>query len=118
MELNEKMLEKAKNAKTAEELVAIARENSIELTEEEAKSYFAKLNAKEGELSDDELDNVSGGGKCGTIYKDKRPVVTDFNHCAYFENEDPNGHQRFCMHCKYLKREGLFLCYCPQRYDN
>ena len=45
MELNEKMLEKAKNAKTAEELVAIARENSIELTDEESKTYFAKLNA-------------------------------------------------------------------------
>ena len=42
MELNEKLLEKAKNAKNVEELSSIARENGIELTNEEAKSYFAK----------------------------------------------------------------------------
>ena len=31
-------------------------------TEEEAKAYFEQLHPKTGELSDDELDNVAGGG--------------------------------------------------------
>ncbi len=118
MELNEKLFEEAKKAKNAEELAFLAKENDIELTDGDAKSYFAKLNAKEGELADDELDIVSGGGKCGTIYKDKRPVVTDFNSCSYFERDEPEGNYKYCTHCKYLRREGLFLCYCPQRYDN
>lgn len=56
------MIEKAKAAKSAEELLAIAKENGIELTEEEAKNYFEQLCPKSGELSDDELDNVAGGG--------------------------------------------------------
>ena len=46
MELNEKLLEKAKEAKTVEELTAIAKENGIELTAEVAKTYFAHLNKK------------------------------------------------------------------------
>ena len=63
MELNDKLFEKAKNAKSVEELVAIAKENGVELTAEEAKNYFAQLNQKNGELDDDELDNVAGGTK-------------------------------------------------------
>ena len=63
MKFTLEQLTKAKAAKNAEELLALAKENGMELTEEEAAKYFADLH-KEGELSDDELDNVSGGG-CG-----------------------------------------------------
>ena len=62
MELNKELLAKAKNAKTPEELIALAKENGTEMTEESAKAYFHQLNPKTGELSDDELDNVAGGG--------------------------------------------------------
>ena len=65
------LIEKAKQAKFAEELLTLAKENKIELSEEEAKEYFERLN-KSGELSDEELDNVSGGG---CYYKDGRLVV-------------------------------------------
>ena len=61
----------------------MAKENGIELTAEEAKTYFAKLNSKTGEVSDDELDNVAGGKKCGTIYHDGQPVITDLNSCEF-----------------------------------
>ena len=122
MELNDKLLEKAKNAKTVEELVAVAKENGFELTAEEAKTYFAKLNAKEGELADDELDNVAGGGKCGTMYCGNRPVVTICNSCEYYTNEktgkkeDGNG---MCGTCASSKDVGMaLLCYRPERYDN
>lgn len=61
--LTAEMLKQAKAANTPEELMSIAKENGMALTAEEAKAYYEKLN-KVGELSDDELDNVSGGG-CG-----------------------------------------------------
>ena len=56
------LLEKAKQAKSAEELLTLAKENDIELTEENAKAYFEQLNPPKGELSDAELDNIAGGG--------------------------------------------------------
>ena len=55
------MIEKAKVAKTAEELLEIAKANGMEITAEEAATYFAQLNPKSGELDDDDLDNVAGG---------------------------------------------------------
>ena len=62
MNFTPELLTKAKAAKSVEELLALAKENNIELTEEEAEKYFTEWH-KEGELSDEELDNVSGG--CG-----------------------------------------------------
>ncbi len=58
------MIEMANAAKTADELLALEKDNNIEMTEENAKAYFEQLNPVSGELSDDELDNVAGGG-CG-----------------------------------------------------
>ena len=67
MNITKELLEKAKTAKTAEELLAMAKAENIELTEEQAAKAFAELN-KSGELSDEELDNVSGG--CGKSPRD------------------------------------------------
>ena len=61
MNISKELVEKAKTAKTAEELLAMAKAENIELTEEQAAKAFAELN-KTGELSDEELDNVAGGG--------------------------------------------------------
>ena len=61
---SEELIEKAKQAKSVEELLALAKENGMEMTEEQATAYYAQLSPKSGELSDEELDNVSGGG-CG-----------------------------------------------------
>ena len=71
MEINKELLAKAKEMKTPEELMALAKENSMELTEESAKAYLDLLHPKTGELSDSELDNVSGG--CGGGYDAGRP---------------------------------------------
>ena len=62
MNISKELLEKAKAAKSAEELLALAKNEGIELTAEQAAKAFAELN-KTGELSDEELDNVSGGCK-------------------------------------------------------
>ena len=62
--MNQELITKAKAAKSVEELLELAKASNVELSEEQAKDYFAKLNPTKGELSDDELDDVSGGG-CG-----------------------------------------------------
>ena len=62
--MNQELIIKAKAAKSVEELLELAKASNVELSEEQAKEYFAKLNSTKGELSDDELDDVSGGG-CG-----------------------------------------------------
>lgn len=59
--MNEAMMIKAKEAKNAAELMELAKAENIELTEEKAQELFTRLHA-EGELSDNELDNVAGGG--------------------------------------------------------
>ena len=66
MKISKELLEKAKTAKTAEELLEMAKAENIEISAEEAAKAFAELN-KTGELSDEELDNVSGG--CGRDYE-------------------------------------------------
>ena len=63
MTVSKELLEKAKTAKSAEELLAMSKAEGFELPEGEAKTVFSKLN-KTGELSDEELNNVSGG--CGS----------------------------------------------------
>ena len=43
MELTKELVAKAKEAKTSEELMALAKENGVGLTEAEAKAYFDDL---------------------------------------------------------------------------
>lgn len=62
MDLSKELLEKEKRAKSAEELIEMAKAENIELSAEQAAKALAQLN-RNGELSDEELDNVSGG--CG-----------------------------------------------------
>ena len=63
MNISKELIEKAKTAKTAEELLEMAKEESIEMSAEQAAEYFVTIHAS-GELSDEELNNVSGG--CGS----------------------------------------------------
>lgn len=80
--LNEDLMAKARAAGSAREFLALARENGVELTEEEANTYFNQLNSVSCELSDEELDNVAGGGCHIKEGGEKRVVVT--NHCKCF----------------------------------
>lgn len=98
MNFTSEQITKAKAAKSVEELLAIAKENGMELSEEEAKKFFAELN-KEGEIADDELDNVAGG-ICDSR-PESVPITTTGGGeiCPYCngtlfrtkENLDPNG---------------------------
>lgn len=57
----EELMRKAREAASTEELMELAKAENIELTEEKAQELFTRLHA-EGGLSDNELDNVAGGG--------------------------------------------------------
>ena len=56
MKLTEEQLKLARECKTKEELESLAKENNIEVTEEEIVRF---LNNKE--VNDEELDNITGG---------------------------------------------------------
>lgn len=59
--MDQKLVEKAKEAKSAKELCQIAQKEGIELSDAEADRYYAGLHSPEHELSSDELNNVAGG---------------------------------------------------------
>ena len=61
--LTPELIAKAKATKSAQELLELAKANNVDLTETEAKTYWAQLSAN-GTVSDEELDAVVGGGSC------------------------------------------------------
>ncbi len=69
---NAEMIEKAKTVKSAEELLELAKASNVEMTADEAATYFAQLNPKSGELDDDDLDAVAGGAS-GCSEEDDEP---------------------------------------------
>ena len=81
MPINEKqitneMIAKAMQCETADELIALANSEGIELTKEEAAAYLAEL--EDFELDSDVLQKVAGGGiyeTVNTIIKEVPNVV-------------------------------------------
>lgn len=59
------MIKKAKECKTPEELVELAKNAGLELTVPEAESYLAEL--EDFELDSKELDKVAGGESCYSV---------------------------------------------------
>ncbi|MGM9644947.1 MAG: hypothetical protein ACI3X1_07660 [Eubacteriales bacterium] len=109
MKLTNELIEKAKTAKSAEELLEIAKAENIELAEEEAAKAFAELH-RSGELSDNELDNVAGG--CGD---EPAPPVFNVRDRVYFievDGEKTYGTIEYITHvsgdcyCYYVRRDG------------
>ena len=108
--LTPELIAKAKTAKSAEELLDLAKANNVALTEEEAKSCFEQLNAN-GAVSDDELDIVAGGseGGCGTDEEVEEEEETEKQQPAHVERYQ-------CPHCgaKYINRRAQCTkCHIP-----
>lgn len=101
MEITPELMEKAKEATNVEELVQLARENGVELTAEEAERYYAQLHAS-GELSDDELDNVSGG--CGGEPKKEIYEVGDW--VEYYRYREAGMEEKMIGQIMALDRQG------------
>ena len=80
-EITKEMIAKAMQCETADELIALANSEGIELTKEEAEAYLAEL--EDFELDSDVLRNVAGGGiyeTVGTIIKEVPNVVKNINN--------------------------------------
>lgn len=99
------LYEKAGQAKSVEEILALAKEKGIELSEDDARTYFERQN-KSGELSDDELDNVSGGG---CYADDGRLVVTIGYSCKNFKSSENIDMPHRCFFCQYCDLDGVKL---------
>ena len=65
--MNEEMLAKLQKAKTVEEIIAIAKDYGKEVTAQKAQELLDQLGGTNGELSDDMLEAVAGGGIVDTI---------------------------------------------------
>lgn len=100
------LIEKAKAAKSPAELLTLAKESEIELAEEEAANYFAKLNPQSGDIADEELKNVAGGG-CHN--GDGRLIVTKYNSCDYWLCLDCSHELHICDYCDYRGRSGGWM---------
>ena len=126
-------------ASEAEKIAEFLKAHGCEATIEEFDEFMKNAGGKSGELDDDELDNVAAGKKCGTVYKNKHPVVTVMNSCNRFickgclKNRDeviksaateayaPKCHRHGCVcgSCKYCEyKGGLWLCLNEDRINN
>ena len=68
MKFSKDMIEKARTATSAEELVRMAAEEGIELTAEEAGKCFDFLQSPKA-LSEEELESISAGKGDTVIYE-------------------------------------------------
>ena len=126
MQFSKEQIEKAASAASAEELMAMAKADGIELTEEEAKNYYDVLHEEMPSeeqlrtLSEEELANVSGGSQCryGKTYSSDYPyelIVTGGNCCAFYKQLGVRPHN--CWGCEYCRTEGkvFTVSYCEKR---
>lgn len=71
MKIDDKIIKKAPEMKSKEELCAYAKEQGIEVQEGEIDAIWNRLHPVTAELSDDELENVNGG--CGNSLDSSNP---------------------------------------------
>lgn len=64
-EIKKDFMDKVRKAESADDIISLAGENGVDLGREQAEYYFDYFNKMKGELDDDELLSVSGGG-CGS----------------------------------------------------
>ena len=119
MNFTPEQVAKAKTAKSIEELLTCSSEIGLRLSEDEAKYYFEQWN-KQGELSDEELDNVTGGATCieRHFYSDDPPywmITTCYNRCPLFAVRDNSLYfeTKECWNCK--NKNGDFPMFCTAR---
>ena len=72
-ELSKELIVKAMQCETPEELIELAKEEGVELTQEEAEAYLAEL--EDFELSSNDLKQVAGGEMDDTS-----------RHCESYDN--------------------------------
>jgi hypothetical protein len=93
-------IEKARKASSVNELMSLANEEGFSFSEEVACGCFEQLHRGEGEVSDDELDNVAGG-----CYLDKKGTAD--TSCTQYEASYDKGFKD-CSSCVHGRGKGDF----------
>ena len=131
MQFSKEQIKKAIAAKSAEELLEMAKAEGLSLTEGEAEHYFKVLHADPAdaecmELSEEEQENVAGGSQCvgGKLYSSDPPyflITSAGNTCPLYEEGEPYGElavKGTCWHCIHAYQDGLgyfATTYCRRR---
>lgn len=115
MKFSKEIIAQASSAKNAGELLALAEQNGIEMTSDQATSYYSQLNSQ-GELSDNDLDNVAGGcfvdgrQEVVSVLDDSHPLCPDCGtELVYYVGITPDDGDIFdsyiCTNCcKFFRR--------------
>lgn len=85
---HEELILKAKDAKNADDILAIAKENGLDVNLEDAEMYV-QMNRESGELSDEALDSVTGGA--AYTLRDGYLIVTNFHECDRWKCDSCGG---------------------------
>ena len=117
---SEEVVSKLKDASCAEEVLAIAKAEGIQLTQEESEQVLAEVKKNaEGEISDDDLDAVSGGSSYvstgGGGYGEL--ITTSCNSCPAFQGESPDSSVR-CGSCVHSHYNGTYLLCNERKYKD
>ena len=108
MKFTEEQMKKMNAAKSAEELIALAKAEGIEVSEEEIKAQFAAMHT-EGEIADDELDNVAGG--CGEHEIVTHTMCENARCSKYGSGSILQGDHRESIRCPECGREMNIMVY-------
>jgi len=104
MDFTQEQLKAAKAAKSPEELLKMAKGANVALTPEQAEHF---LQPNGGELSDEELENVTGGCGGGT------PLSQQWKNAADSFFGLPNFHVgTLCTSCQAQDESGQSSVYC------
>ncbi len=107
---NEEILAKIKAAKSPDELIAIADGNGVTISEQDAKAMFAALHS-EGELADEQLEDVAGGNAFTDFFKNLGDKIADLfvgadcPRCGSrksYQQSDKGVIKTICGNCQYV----------------
>jgi hypothetical protein len=104
--MDQKTIEQIKAAKSVQEIAETARKENITLSDGQAEALYKQYHTKEGELSDQELNNVAGGtcSSAETLRKEgKYMEISEDYVCYAFEWAygiySKEGQKMCCFNC-------------------
>jgi len=105
--MNKEVLEKVSKCKTVEEVLELAKSNGKNISKDQAKKAFDMAHAN-GELTDEEVSNVSGGNSCNTrnayedVYfdskEDVKHIFRHFQRVQYYWDPKTNNTYTAVIH--------------------
>lgn len=107
--MDKEIIKKAKNVKSKEELMVLLKDNGVDITADKVDELYQEI-CSYGEIGDDDLDKVSGGG----CYSPEGYLKTTIGYgCDLYERVEGTasgaGVEGTCYMCRYWNRDGVYL---------